>query len=162
MPVAGGLPSAVGQSSLPLGHGYGRELSHASQSQTTIVSMEAPVGILVIGDAMADDDVHVAVNHNAKLTVVIVSACEAAETCCQEDFQEAVVQGPIRDDGGSKAMGVDYYKILHVNQNAKEDDLKKAYWKLAMKLHLDKNPKNKKQAEAKFKQISEAYDLRDL
>ncbi|KAK7817840.1 uncharacterized protein LOC112019781 [Quercus suber] len=56
-------------------------------------------------------------------------------------------------------MGVDYYKILQVDRNAKDDDLKKAYRKLAMKWHPDKNPNNKKEAEAKFKQISEAYDV---
>ncbi|XP_057757594.1 uncharacterized protein LOC130976697 isoform X1 [Arachis stenosperma] len=56
-------------------------------------------------------------------------------------------------------MGVDYYKILDVDKNAKDDDLKKAYRKLAMKWHPDKNPNNKKDAEAKFKQISEAYDI---
>ncbi|MED6196120.1 hypothetical protein PIB30_044312 [Stylosanthes scabra] len=56
-------------------------------------------------------------------------------------------------------MGVDYYKILQVDRGAKDDDLKKAYRKLAMKWHPDKNPNNKKEAEAKFKQISEAYDV---
>lgn len=57
-------------------------------------------------------------------------------------------------------MGVDYYKILQVEKNAKDEDLKKAYRKLAMKWHPDKNPNNKNEAEAKFKQISEAYDVR--
>ncbi|THG11632.1 hypothetical protein TEA_000457 [Camellia sinensis var. sinensis] len=56
-------------------------------------------------------------------------------------------------------MGVDYYKVLQVDRNAKDDDLKKAYRKLAMKWHPDKNPNNKKDAESKFKQISEAYDV---
>ncbi|CAM8998226.1 unnamed protein product [Rhodiola kirilowii] len=56
-------------------------------------------------------------------------------------------------------MGVDYYKILQVEKNATDDDLKKAYRKLAMKWHPDKNPNNKKAAEAKFKEISEAYDV---
>ncbi|GMH22993.1 hypothetical protein Nepgr_024836 [Nepenthes gracilis] len=56
-------------------------------------------------------------------------------------------------------MGIDYYKVLQVDRNAKDDDLKKAYRKLAMKWHPDKNPNNKKEAEAKFKQISEAYDV---
>lgn len=56
-------------------------------------------------------------------------------------------------------MGVDYYRILGVDRKATEDDLKKAYRKLAMKWHPDKNPSNKKEAEAKFKQISEAYDV---
>lgn len=59
-------------------------------------------------------------------------------------------------------MGVDYYKILQVDKSAKDDDLKKAYRKLAMKWHPDKNPNNKKEAEAKFKQISEAYEVRAL
>ena len=40
-----------------------------------------------------------------------------------------------------------------------DEDLKKAYRKLAMKWHPDKNPNNKRDAEAKFKQISEAYDV---
>ncbi|KAJ6419032.1 hypothetical protein OIU84_029189 [Salix udensis] len=56
-------------------------------------------------------------------------------------------------------MGVDYYKVLQVDKTAKDDDLKKAYRKLAMKWHPDKNPNNKKEAEAQFKQISEAYDV---
>ncbi|KAH0891119.1 hypothetical protein HID58_053548, partial [Brassica napus] len=61
--------------------------------------------------------------------------------------------------GGRRAMGVDYYKVLQVDRSAKDDDLKKAYRKLAMKWHPDKNPNTKKEAEAKFKQISEAYDV---
>ncbi|KAJ8493622.1 hypothetical protein OPV22_015343 [Ensete ventricosum] len=56
-------------------------------------------------------------------------------------------------------MGVDYYNILKVGKNASEEDLKKAYRKLAMKWHPDKNPTNKKEAEAKFKKISEAYEV---
>ncbi|KAF4371602.1 hypothetical protein CsatB_000956 [Cannabis sativa] len=56
-------------------------------------------------------------------------------------------------------MGVDYYKILEVDKKANDDDLKKAYRKLAMKWHPDKNPNNKKDAETKFKQISEAYEV---
>ncbi|EEF42214.1 dnaJ homolog subfamily B member 1 [Ricinus communis] len=56
-------------------------------------------------------------------------------------------------------MGVDYYNILKVNRKAADDDLKRAYKRLAMKWHPDKNPLNKKEAEAKFKQISEAYDV---
>jgi DnaJ homolog subfamily B member 4 len=56
-------------------------------------------------------------------------------------------------------MGLDYYKILGVDKGATDDDLKKAYRKLAMKWHPDKNPNNKKEAENKFKQISEAYEV---
>ncbi|OAY47676.1 dnaJ homolog subfamily B member 1 isoform X1 [Manihot esculenta] len=57
-------------------------------------------------------------------------------------------------------MGVDYYNILKVNRNASDDDLKKAYKRLAMIWHPDKNPSAKRvEAEAKFKQISEAFDV---
>ncbi|KAK2447325.1 hypothetical protein P8452_11649 [Trifolium repens] len=56
-------------------------------------------------------------------------------------------------------MGVDYYKILKVDKNATDEELKKAYRKLAMKWHPDKNPTNKKEAESKFKEISEAYEV---
>ncbi len=50
----------------------------------------------------------------------------------------------------------DYYKILGVEKSASGDDIKKAYRKLALKHHPDKNPNNK-QAEERFKKISEAY-----
>ncbi len=53
-------------------------------------------------------------------------------------------------------MAEDYYKILGVEKSASEEDIKKAYRKLAMKFHPDKNPGNK-QAEEKFKKLSEAY-----
>jgi len=52
----------------------------------------------------------------------------------------------------------DYYELLAVNRNASEDDLKKAYRKLALQYHPDRNPGDK-QAEEKFKEISEAYSV---
>lgn len=53
-------------------------------------------------------------------------------------------------------MSKDYYKILGVNKSASADEIKKAYRKLAMKYHPDRN-KGNKEAEAKFKEVSEAY-----
>jgi len=52
----------------------------------------------------------------------------------------------------------DYYKVLGVERSASQDEIKKAYRKLAVKYHLDKNPDDKV-AEEKFKEISEAYQV---
>ena len=52
----------------------------------------------------------------------------------------------------------DYYKILGVERNATTDDIKRAYRKLAVKYHPDKNPGNK-EAEEKFKEINEANEV---
>src|SRR5215207_6320988 len=52
----------------------------------------------------------------------------------------------------------DYYEILGVAKNASEEDIKKAYRKLAIKYHPDKNPDDK-QAEEKFKEGAEAYEV---
>jgi curved DNA-binding protein len=54
-------------------------------------------------------------------------------------------------------MNDDYYKVLGVERNASTDDIKKAYRRLALKYHPDRNPSDKKNAEEKFKKISEAY-----
>ena len=55
-------------------------------------------------------------------------------------------------------MKEDYYKILGVEKNASESEIKKAYRKSAIKYHPDKNPGDK-EAETKFKQAAEAYEV---
>ena len=52
----------------------------------------------------------------------------------------------------------DYYEVLGLSRNASEDELKKAYRKVAMKHHPDRNPGDKK-AEEKFKEASEAFEV---
>ena len=55
-------------------------------------------------------------------------------------------------------MKEDYYKVLGIDKNASESEIKKAYRKSAIKYHPDKNPGDK-EAEAKFKQAAEAYEV---
>jgi molecular chaperone DnaJ len=52
----------------------------------------------------------------------------------------------------------DYYEVLGVEKNASADDLKRAYRRMAMKYHPDKNPDDK-EAESKFKECAEAYEV---
>ena len=52
----------------------------------------------------------------------------------------------------------DYYETLGVSRNAGTDDIRKAYRKLAMQYHPDRNPGDK-QAEERFKEINEAYQV---
>jgi len=56
-------------------------------------------------------------------------------------------------------MSKDLYGILNIERNATEQELKKAYKKAALKHHPDRNQNNKEEAEKKFKEVSEAYDI---
>ncbi|XP_002721442.1 dnaJ homolog subfamily B member 7 [Oryctolagus cuniculus] len=54
---------------------------------------------------------------------------------------------------------MDYYEVLGVQRYASPEDIKKAYHKVALKWHPDKNPENKEEAERKFKEVAEAYEV---
>ena len=53
----------------------------------------------------------------------------------------------------------DYYRILGVNKDTSAQDIKKAFRQLALRYHPDRNPGNVKEAEEKFKEINEAYEV---
>jgi curved DNA-binding protein len=63
----------------------------------------------------------------------------------------------LRNKGAKVAK--DYYRILGVPRNASEDEIKKAYRKLAMQYHPDRNPGKEKWANDKFKEINEAFSV---
>ena len=52
----------------------------------------------------------------------------------------------------------DYYSILGANVEASAEDIKRAFRRLAVRCYLDHNPENIKEAEAKFKEVNEAYE----
>lgn len=54
---------------------------------------------------------------------------------------------------------VDYYKVLEISRSASENEIKKAYRKLALKWHPDKNPDNLDEANRRFRELSEAYEV---
>jgi DnaJ family protein B protein 4 len=56
-------------------------------------------------------------------------------------------------------MARDYYQILEVDRSADDDTLKKAYKRLALKYHPDRNVQNQAEAESKFKDVAEAYEV---
>jgi len=53
----------------------------------------------------------------------------------------------------------DYYQTLGVNTDASPGDIKKAFRRLALRYHPDRNPVNTKEAEGRFKEINEAYEV---
>jgi len=53
----------------------------------------------------------------------------------------------------------DYYEVLGVDRGATQEEIKKAFRRLALRYHPDRNPQNQKQSEERFKEINEAYQV---
>ncbi|KAL1417330.1 hypothetical protein MTO96_006207 [Rhipicephalus appendiculatus] len=56
-------------------------------------------------------------------------------------------------------MSEDFYQLLEVSRDASQEEIRRAYRRLALRLHPDKNPQGKEAAEARFKAVSEAYEI---
>lgn len=76
---------------------------------------------------------------------------------CDFIFQESIKSEQETPCLAIKPTGKDFYKVLGVSPDSDEDEIKKAYRKLALKFHPDKN--SDAEAEDKFKEIAEAYDI---
>lgn len=74
-----------------------------------------------------------------------------------EEFQLKKIKPYLHKDMSNK--NDDYYALLEITKDASEDDIKKAYKKMALKWHPDRNPNNVEQATEMFKNISEAYEV---
>ena len=56
-------------------------------------------------------------------------------------------------------MVKEFYKILEINEGATQEEIRKAYYKMALKYHPDKNPNNQEEAKKKFQEVSKAYEI---
>lgn len=77
----------------------------------------------------------------------------------QKNFESQKKKASLKRVTLRQNMGKNYYKTLGVERNATSEEIKKAYRKLAMKWHPDRNKDNKQAAEAKFKEIGQAYSI---
>ena len=76
----------------------------------------------------------------------------------QSSHKAGAAGGTAADANGDPAF-VDYYELLHIEQTATSDEIRKAYRKLALKHHPDKNPDNVEQANKIFHKLQEAYEI---
>ncbi|CDR98778.1 hypothetical protein [Sporisorium scitamineum] len=76
----------------------------------------------------------------------------------QSSHKAGAAGGTATDANGDPAF-VDYYELLHIEQTATTDEIRKAYRKLALKHHPDKNPDNVEQANKIFHKLQEAYEI---
>ena len=86
-------------------------------------------------------------------------------TGCPAQWTECTIGRRGVGPGGGRGMAQgnpnsdDYYEVLGLSRDADETDVKKAYKKAALRYHPDKNPDDREGAEARFKRVSEAYQV---
>lgn len=76
-----------------------------------------------------------------------------------QDGRSARLSTSHRGDGTIPTMAKDYYEVLGISRSASDADIKKAYRRMAMKYHPDRNRGKEKEATEKFKEINEAYSV---
>ncbi|GAC93559.1 hypothetical protein PHSY_001124 [Pseudozyma hubeiensis SY62] len=77
----------------------------------------------------------------------------------QSSHKPGAAGGGTANDANGEPAFVDYYELLHIEQTATTDEIRKAYRKLALKHHPDKNPDNVEQANKIFHKLQEAYEI---
>ncbi|TKY85760.1 hypothetical protein EX895_005300 [Sporisorium graminicola] len=77
----------------------------------------------------------------------------------QSSHKAGAAGGTASNDANGDPAFVDYYELLHIEQTASTDEIRKAYRKLALKHHPDKNPDNVEQANKIFHKLQEAYEI---
>ncbi|CBQ73029.1 conserved hypothetical protein [Sporisorium reilianum SRZ2] len=77
----------------------------------------------------------------------------------QSSHKAGAAGGTAAGDANGDPAFVDYYELLHIEQTATTDEIRKAYRKLALKHHPDKNPDNVEQANKIFHKLQEAYEI---
>lgn len=128
------------------------EHTKAIEEANKLVSVEETVTALyVLGDAETEADKFDEALRTFRRALEIAASDEDKESA-QKKVKEAEV-------ALKQSKEKNYYKILGIPRNADKKQVKKAYKEMALKWHPDKNPDNAEEAEKKFTEVAEAYEV---
>jgi preprotein translocase subunit Sec63 len=91
--------------------------------------------------------------------IFILSVVQSIAICVAKELTRSGVKERTAANIKIMSEGKNYYDILHVSKGSNDAEIKKAYRKLAMKWHPDKNPDAADEAARMFQEIGEAYDV---